>query len=339
MIGIQGYGVYIPRQRIKLGEINGAWGRSGGRGELAVATRDEDVVTLGLKAARRALATAQLPADKLGAIYVASVSSGYMESTVAGQIGYALGIAGDVSIADFGLSTRGVTSALRACGDAIACGRIEYGLIIGSDRLIARPGSTYELSCAAGAGAVLLGYESGLAELDRSAAFAGDLVVGRYRPEGQFYGTTDERFVMKHGYLDQVCGAAARLTNVGSEPTNWDWVVLHAPELKWARRALKLLKLKPESLVSSLGQIGYAGCASFLIDLALALEQAQPDERILAISYGPGGSEAFTWQVKCAPGLERPASAQSQLEPGENISYPTYLRYNGLYAQQPGGQT
>mgnify|MGYP000196320272 CR=1 FL=1 len=339
MIGIQGYGVYIPRQRIKLGEINGAWGRSGGRGELAVATRDEDVVTLGLKSAQQALAAANIPADKLGAVYVASVSSGYMESTVAGQIGYALGVAGDVSIADFGLSTRGVTSALRACADAIACGRIEYGLVVGSDRLIARPGSTYELSCAAGAAAILLGRESTgtLAELEESAAYSGSC-LGRYRAEGQFRGTTDERFVMEHSYLDQLAGVVEQLSR-RDEQTSWDHVVLHAPELKWARRALKLLKLKPESLVSSLGQIGYAGCASFLIDLALALEQARPDEIILAISYGPGGSEAFTWQVKCAPGLERPASAQSQLEPGENISYPTYLRYNGLYAQQPGGQT
>lgn len=326
-ISILGYGVYVPRQRIALTEINAAWNRPGGKGSKAVAARDEDVVTMGLKTVQQALTSADLSAGKLGAIYAASVSSGYMENAVAAQIGYTLGAEADISVADFGLSTRSVTAALQACSDAIAAGRIEYGLVVGSDRLIAQPGWTYELSCAAGAGAVILGREDGLAAIERSASCTSGF-VGRFRPEGKFYGIVDDRFVMQHGYLEHVGGAVERLTN--GKQNDWNHVVLHAPEASWAGRALKRLKLDPQKLVSSFAEIGYAGCGSFLIDLALALERAKPGKKILAISYGPGGSDAIELRMLRA---SENSIVQAQLVNGVKISYPTYLRCCGLYRE------
>jgi hydroxymethylglutaryl-CoA synthase len=329
VVSILGYGVYVPRQRIALSEINGAWNRPGGKGTKAVAARDEDVVTMGVKAAKEALSHADLSADKLGAVYVASVSSGYSENTVAAQITYVLEVEGDLSVADFGLSTRSVTVALQACTDAIASGRIEYGLVIGSDRLIAQPGSSYELSCAAGAGAIILRREGDLAVIDRSASYTSGF-VGRFRLEGKFYGIVDERFAMQHGYLEHICGAAERLAK-GNKTNEWAYVVLHAPESNWAGRALKRLKLDPQKLVSSFAEIGYVGCGSFLIDLALALERAKPNERILAVSYGPGGSDAMELRVFRASGN---STVQAQLADVVKISYPTYLRYCGLYREE-----
>jgi 3-hydroxy-3-methylglutaryl CoA synthase len=327
-MNIIGYGIYVPRQRLPQSEINVAWNRPGGKGTKAVAARDEDVVTMGVKAAKQALVSADLTVDKLGVIYAASVSSGYMENTVAAQTAYALGAEGDLSVADFGLSTRSITAALRSCIDAIASGRIEYGLIVGSEKLIAQPGSSYELSRAAGAGAVILGREGGLAAIERSASYTSGF-VGRFRPEGKFHGVVDDRFVMQHGYLEHVCGAVERLTK--GKQNDWNHVVLHAPEASWAGRALKRLKLDPQKLVSSFAEIGYAGCGSFLIDLALALERAKPSEKILAISYGPGGSDAIELRALRA---EENSTIQAQLANGVKISYPTYLRYCGLYREE-----
>ncbi len=62
MVGIVGYGVYIPRYRIKTEEIAGVWGEDGpamasglGVFEKSVPGPDEDVATISTEAARNAI--------------------------------------------------------------------------------------------------------------------------------------------------------------------------------------------------------------------------------------------------------------------------------------------
>lgn len=329
MTEIIGYGVYIPYYRIKLEEINKAWNRPGGRGEKTVLSPDEDVVTMGLKAAQEALTYASISGKQLGALYACSVSSGYFENTVAGQIAYALGAEGNVTPSDYALSTRSVTTALQAAVDAIAAGRILYALIVASDKLIAKPGSELELTNAAGAGAVVMGKEAGLARIEKIASQSSGF-VGRFRVEGGFPTLDDERFVMKHGFLEHVSKAAEALAEaISMAPKDYDRVVLQAPDLRWNSRALAKLGLAPEKLVSTASQIGYAGCASFLIDLAAAFDQAKAGEKLLAISYGPGGSDAVALSVQNPP-QKHAKSVIEQIAQKDYVNYATYLRYNKL---------
>ena len=326
MASIAGYGVYIPRYRIKAEEIHQAWGRVGGRGEKSVAAPDEDVLTMGVKAAQEALRRADLTGAELGAVYLASVSSGYAENALAAQVAHMLGARQDVAVADFGLSTRSVTSALRACADAIETGRVGYGLLVASDRLRAKPGSDYELSYAAGAGALVVSKE-GLADLEAFVASSSGF-VGRVRAEGQFHGMVDERFVMQHGFLEHITQAAQAIATGFDEFAH---VVLHAPDGRWGSRALAQMDIDVKKLVATFAQIGYAGCASFLIDLAYALERSTLGQRVLAVSYGPGGSDALALRVK--EQFARTVgvlSMEEQLQRKEYVSYPTYLRYSGL---------
>jgi len=333
MTHIIGYGVYIPYHRIKLEEINKAWNRPGGRGEKTVPSPDEDVITMGLKAAQEALIHSGISAAQLGAVYACSISSGYCENTVAGQIAYALGAEGDVTIADYALSTRSVTIALQAALDAIASGRIGYGLIVASDKLIAGPGSELEMLSAAGAGALVLGKEAGLARIEKIVSHSSGF-VGRFRVEGGFPVLEDERFVMKHGFLEHVSKAfehlseAMALKDIEAVRSTFDRVVLQAPDLRWSSRALAKLGLAPEKLVSTASQIGYAGCASFLIDLSAALDQAKKGEKILAISYGPGGSDALAISVQGTK-IEKKSVAE-WIAQKDHVNYATYLRYNKL---------
>ncbi len=331
MASIAGFGGYLPRYRIKAEEIQRAWGRSGGRGEKGVVARDEDVLTMGVKAAQAALAQANLDGPKLGAIYFASVSSGYAENALAAQLAHFLGASPHVTVADLGLSTRSVTSALEVCVDAIVSGRIECGLVVASDKLVAKPGSDYELSYGAGAGAVVLGQE-GFARIESFASCTSGF-VGRSRAEGGFHGPVDERFVMQHGFLEHVQGAVEQLANaMGMAWGEFERVVLQVPEFRWGTRALEKLKIDGKKLISTFGQLGYAGCASFLIDLALALERAQEGQRILAISYGPGGSDALALRIeKAIHGANGPLSVEGQLAQKEYLSYARYLLYVGLW--------
>ncbi len=332
MADIHGYGTAVPYYRIKLEELNRAWNRSGGRGEKAVPAPDEDVVTLCVKAARRALAHSETKARDIGAIYACSVSTGYSEHSLAGSISLALGIDGPATLLDLGLSTRSVTAALQACSDALAAQRIEYGLVVSGDILRARPGSDGELSNGAGAGAVILGARDGIAQIDGIASHSHGF-IGRYRPEGGFAEMDDERFVFQKGFSEHTARAARQLMETsGIALGEFAHIIIGAPEPRWAGRVVSQLGVAPEKLFSLGSQIGSAGCAGVLIDLAGVLEErAQPGEKILAISWGPGGSDALAFTVrKASP--SRPTVAE-QLAEKEYISYTTYLRYLKLLGE------
>lgn len=321
MAKISGIGIYIPRYRIEAPEINKAWNRPGGRGQKSVAGPDEDVLTMGVRAAKHCIKNAGIHASELDGIYFCSVSSGYSEYALAAQVAAVLGAGEDVSAIDFGLSTRVIGSALISAADAVDSGRLEKVLLIGSDNLKAKPGSAYELNCGAGAGAVLISKE-GFAEISKTASCTTNF-IGRSKREGAFHGLVDDRFVMKHSFIAECWAAKANL----DAAEQIDRYVIQAPDARWSGRLLKTLKANPESLASSASHIGYAGCGSFLIDLAHALEGATEGQNIIGISYGPGGSDAVLLSVEgtdASPTLEE-ATGETKM-----LSYAEYLRYAGL---------
>jgi len=328
-----GYGIWVPRYRIAAEEIDAAWGRPAGRGEKAVVPPDEDALTLAIKAADSALRQASLEGSALRAIYCASTSTGYAEGAFAAQLAHHLGAEGDVLAGDFGLSARAVTAAIRACLDAL--GSVEYGLVAAGEKLIAEPGSLYELSYGGGGGALLFSQtHAGFAEVVGFASHTSGF-VGRFRREGEFHGPVDERFVMGR-FLEYTQRVVERLIDVmGITLDEFDLIVLQAPEGRWSARALKKLGVPAEKLVSTFPQLGYAGCASFLIDLALALERAKAGQLLLAVSYGPGGSDALALKIsKAPPG----AGVEAKLQDKKLVSYPVYLRYHGLIGRGGGGR-
>jgi len=78
-VGICGYGVYIPRFRIRAEEIAAIWGGDAEgikRGlqvrEKAIAGLDEDTATIAVEASRSALAMAGINPAEIGAVYVGS---------------------------------------------------------------------------------------------------------------------------------------------------------------------------------------------------------------------------------------------------------------------------
>lgn len=324
LVGLVGYGVAIPRGRIALAEINRAWGRSGGRGEKAVPASDEDAVTLGVTAARRALAHAEIKPAELGAIYACSISTGYGEHTLAGSVALALGVEGPVTLCDLGLSTRSVTTAIQCCIDAIRLRRIVYGLVVAGDLLRAKPGSELELASGAGAAALVLGDSRGVAALEGMGSHS-EGFIGRYRPEGGFAEMDDERFVFQKGFSAHVTQAFRNLLErTGLKTDVFARAVFGAPEPRWGARLAPQLGIAPEKVFSLGGEIGSAGCAALLIDLIGAIEQSQTHEKILALSWGPGGSDALALTVQ--PRSSERATVAEQVADKELITYTAYLR-------------
>ncbi|MCK5574000.1 MAG: hydroxymethylglutaryl-CoA synthase, partial [Bacteroidetes bacterium] len=108
MVGIVGYGAYLPRYRIKAEVIAKQWGADPvaiSRGlqlfEKTVPGEDEDTITISVAAARDALARAQIDPREIGAVYIGSESHPYAVKPSGTILIDALGIGPDVHVASY----------------------------------------------------------------------------------------------------------------------------------------------------------------------------------------------------------------------------------------------
>ena len=90
-MGIVAGGTYLPLHRLDRGRIAAALGTPGGGGTRTVAAADEDTTTLGVEAARNALAG--LPAEAMPRqVLFATAEPAYLDKTNATTIHAALGL-------------------------------------------------------------------------------------------------------------------------------------------------------------------------------------------------------------------------------------------------------
>ena len=92
MAGIVSYGSYVPYRRLKRSAIAAVLGTPAGKGERAIASFDEDSVSMAVEAARDALKGAP-PAD-VQALIFATTTPPYAEKLSAAVIGAAAHAAG-----------------------------------------------------------------------------------------------------------------------------------------------------------------------------------------------------------------------------------------------------
>jgi hydroxymethylglutaryl-CoA synthase len=121
------------------------------------------------------------------------------------------------------------------------------------------------------------------------------------------------------------------LAALGVGPEAFDYVVFHQPNPKFPTRALEELgftvaQWKTGLLVAEIGNT-YAGSA--LIGLSAVLDEAQPGQRILVVSYGSGaGSDAFDLRVteRMTAAQRRAPSTRDYIRRRTPIDYAQYVR-------------
>ena len=337
-VGIVGYGVYIPKYRLKREDIARVWGgRAPGINEKSVVGFDEDATTMAVAAAQDAISHAGVAPSEVGALYVGSVSSPYISKSMAVIIAEALGMSQSASIADFGGSTRSSTIALRSCMDFLEAGRGKYGLVIGTDWQLGVPGDSLEHSLGAGAAACLLGSGGKIAEFEDSYSLSTSF-TGTWRSDGsQFVNRYDDpRYERFAGYSKIIVDTGKGFfKKTGKTGSDFQYAAFTQPDAQSPASAAKKLGIKsvkmPSSIVSPL--CGDTGSSSAFLELATALDQAEPGERILLASYGSGaGSDAFSLLVSEDINAKRGKTAPVQyyLENKEYIDYYTYQKTIGL---------
>ena len=307
MVGIVGYGAYVPSYRIKVEEIAKVWGddpesfKSGlVVNEKSVPAPDEDAVTISVMAAKNALKRAQIDSKKIGAVYVGSESHPYAVKPTATIVAEAIDATPNLTAADLEFACKAGTAGIQMNMGLVESGMIEYGLAIGADTSQGAPGDALEYTASAGGAAYIIGQKNTIADIEETCSFTTD-TPDFYRREGQNYPSHGGRFTGKPAYFKHVEGAAKRmfeLTDTTSK--DYDYCCFHQPNGKFYLRAAKKFGFSKEQYQYGLltPDIGNTYSGAVPLGLSNILDHAKAGDRLFIVSYGSGaGSDAFVMEV------------------------------------------
>jgi len=331
-VGIVGYGVYIPIQRIKTELIVKARERK--RKDLAefldkvrnglllrdksIASLTEDSITIATEAALNAVEMAGIDPQKIETVAVGSESKPYAVGTIARHVASFLGVGSNVYVADLEGACNSGMQSTAFVESQILSGRIRYGLAIGADVAQAPTGDPLEYACGAGAGAFVLGRDDPVATIVDTAAYS-SLTMDFWRREGapvpSHFGRTTVEAYIKH-----VIGAIEGLLRKHPEKSlkEFDHVTFHQPSGYMPIKTCKTLtqdhidilddpeledriRISPQFIEDRVKpwlrvlDTGNTYAASTLVATCDILDHAEPGQDVLAVSYGSGAYTIATW--------------------------------------------
>jgi hydroxymethylglutaryl-CoA synthase len=303
--------------------------------EKSVAGLDEDVVTMSVEAARNAMSRADIDPSAIRAVWVGSESHPYAVKPTSTIVAEALGITPYTQAADWEFACKAGSEAVVAAMALVGSGMADYAMALGMDTAQGKPGDALEYTAAAGGAALVIGpAEESLATIDGTVSYVTD-TPDFWRREGQKYPEHGGRFTGQPAYFKHIINAASiLLSELEIEPGDFDHVIFHQPNTKFPQRAAKQLGFKRKQLERGLlsPQIGNTYAGSSLIGLTTVLDQAQPGERILLVSFGSGaGSDAMSLQVtkEILSRREKALSTQDYINRRTVIDYAQYARMRG----------
>ena len=333
-LGISGYGVAIPRLRIKREDYAKAWGSfaAAGVNEKAVTSFDEDILTLAEKVSHRALESVPLPADRVTRFAFASTTPPYTEKLLSGTVLVGLGASGEIFATDHTSSTRAGTEALLAGFEHLAARPDGNALVAAADAPRASMWDSIEHAMGSGAAAFVLSGFALVAEFEGSASYVSEYFGERFRPreEGQTRDLNVKKFSEGSFVTNTTRAASALMKQLGRKPEDYAHVVVQQPDARAPTSVAAKLGFQDVQLAAGMVAVnlGDLGAASTPMGLAAALEVSKPGDRILVVSYGSGaGSDALSFRVVSD---RRPAFTVSK-EAGrkEYVDYVQYLKLKG----------
>jgi hydroxymethylglutaryl-CoA synthase len=337
MVGIVGYGAYIPRNRIKVEEIAKVWGAdapSYRKGllveEKSVPSPDQDTITMSVEATKNALRRARINPRDIGAVYVGSESHPYAVKPSGTVLAEAIGATPDVHTADLEFACKAGTEGMFIALNLVKAGEMKYGLAVGADTSQGAPGDALEYTAAAGAAAYIFGQDSPVAECLETYSYTTD-TPDFWRREYQYYPQHGGRFTGDPAYFKHITGAAnGIMSKARLKPADFNYVIFHQPNGKFPFRVGEILgfkkpQIEPGWLVNKLGNT-YSGSSP--LGLTAVLDISKPGDLVLIVSYGSGaGSDAFVFKVTPEIDEVRDLAPRTRELLGRNLNYLDYGTY------------
>lgn len=332
MAGIVSYGAYVPIYRMSRETLNTVWGSGAGPGERAVASSDEDSLTLAVEAVIDCITGRER--QSVDGLYFASTTPPFREKQCASIIAGAADLREQMRTCDFANSLRSGTSALNAALDAVKAGSAKELMVAAADCRLAAPNTEGEVTYGDGAVALLIGNSNIAVEIEASSSSTSPF-IDMWRVESDPYPRNwEERFVLDEGYLKLFPQAiSALLKQCNLKIKDFTKVVFYGPDARSHSRLAASIGADPKIQVQSpmFGQLGHTGAAFSLMMLVAALETAKAGDRILFASYGDG-ADVYVLKVtneieklRDKKGIKKHLASKIMLP-----NYGKYLRYRDM---------
>ncbi len=293
MLGIQSWGVRLPRLRLQRSSIGAAnaWSNAAlkplASGERTLCNWDEDAITMAVEAARNCLdGTVR---SRVQSLTFASTTFPFADRQNSVVVAEALNLTEDTVALDIGNSQRaGTTALLNALrGKSVA---VVPALVIAADRRLAKAASVQEMVYGDGAAAMLLGTDDLVAEFCGGHSRLVDF-VDHYRGQRHAYDYEwEERWIRDEGYLKIVPATVAEaLQQLNIAAADIRHFALPAWQSQTCEAVARKIGIKSECVADTLQKTcGDTGAAHPLMQLAAMLERAQPGELICLVGFGQG---------------------------------------------------
>lgn len=330
MIGITGWGCYIPRYRLGGDVLAQSWGGSKS-GSRSVANHDEDSLTMAAEAALECLAGHDpMVVDRL---YFASTTRPYLEHQNAAIVAAVADLRQDILVCDFGSSVRAGTNALRAAFDAVKAEEAEQVMVCAADVRLAPPGDPAERTIGDGAAALMVGRKNPVAVI-KGFISTSQIFLDHWRRQGdRFIQSGDAKFITDEGIMAQVPEVIKQFMEaMDLAKEEIAAVVYYAPDMKVRKGLDKKLGL-PGPADNPQAAIGNTGSAQVFISLLAALAKAKPGDKIVVVNHSSGADACLLEVTEHIRDFK--TSLEDQIKAGRPLaSYAKYLRFRNILPQE-----
>ena len=333
-VGILAFGAYIPRRRLQRSSIFAAngWFNPGlkglAKGERAVASWDEDVITMAVEASRDCLG--ETDRTLVRRVVLASTTAPFADRLNAGVVKEALNLPDEIDAVDSSGSQRAGTSALRQLLEGAAT---SPALCIAAELRRARPASEGELVQGDAAAAVLVGPGHPIARYLGGASLTTDFVDHFRSRFNEFDYSWESRWIRDEGYARLIPSAIKQgLAAAGVAPAQVDHLVVPIAARNVALDIAKKAGIAVTAVVDGLGaQLGDTGVAHPLVMLASVLEAASPGQTIMVVGFGQGCDVLLFQVTEAVVAHPKPQGVSGWLERrSEETNYLRHLFFSGL---------
>lgn len=323
-VGIIGTGKYVPEKILtnadleKMVETNDEWivSRTGIR-ERHIAAPEQATSDLAYEAALRALESANMKAEDLDLIIVATITPDSAFPSTACILQDKLGAKGAAAF-DLSAACSGFVYSLATATGFIQNGMYNNALVIGADTLSRITDYTDRNTCVLfgdGAGAVIVGEVPegrGFQSFDLGAEGSGGGLLkleagGSRLPSSAQTVEEKKHFIYMNGrevfkFAVRVMGTATErvLTKAGFGKEDIDLLVPHQANIRIIQSAMQRLDLPEEKVVVNVDKYANTSAASIPLALVEAAEEGRMKEgdKVLMVGFGGGltwGASLLIW--------------------------------------------
>jgi len=342
MIGITGYGAYVPRMRLdrRTAADANAWFNPAlkglAKGVRSMCNWDEDSVTMAVAAALDCLHGGALPIP--GALHLASTTLPFMDRDCAGLVAAALGLPEELGTANLTATQRAATSGLVTALKSVAAdaGTI---LLLASEHRRTKAGSALEMISGDAAAALMLGRENVLCEFLGGHQLTVDF-VDHYRGATEAFDYPwEDRWHRDQGFMEIAPRALAGLfEKTGAAPAAVDHFVMPETVRGVTAKVAAAAGIPDRAIADSLGdEMGAAGTAHALVMLADVLAKAKPGQTIVVVGWGQGCDALLFRATDRITDFRPRLGLRGHLALGrEEKLYTKFLAFNGLIEMERG---